>query len=181
MNIAEWLSAAAAVGALIAAWWAAKTSVKLFKIETSRDRASEERAEMEQASGIAGWCVFAQDREKGHQKGIQLHNSSDAPVYDVVVESTYAATAKGEAQPLQPIRLSVLPPGDYVVFEHPEYHWAYAEERAALPTSVRPVSKNPKWVVGSVAFTDAHGVKWVRRGGALRRLDQATGPAASGA
>ena len=173
MNIAEWISAVAALGALLAAVWAAKTSVNLFKIESARDNTAAERAAMDQASGIAAWCVYSDDRERSHQKGIQVHNSSDAPVYDVVIESTHSMTAKDAAQSMPPIKLSILPPGDYVVFEHPKYLWAFAEERDSLSCAIRPVSKNPQWIVTGQSFTDARGVRWVREGGALRRMESA--------
>lgn len=172
-EIADWISAVAAFGALIAAVWAARVSKRLYQIEVDRDVVAAERSEREQASAIAAWCVyFTHDPDSEHKRGLQLHNSSDSPVFDVTIRSTYAASKNGAAEELRPLDLSILPPGDYTARTHPVFYWDYPEERAVEGRPVRPVMKNPKWGVEEIRFTDAHGTKWSRTGGDLRKLTE---------
>ena len=170
-EIADWISALAALGALVAAVWAAKVSKRLYQIEADRGLVASERDEKEQASAIAAWCLsFTDDSDAETKRGLQIHNSSDAPVFDISVRSTYASSKNGAAEAVRALELSILPPGDYTVRRHPVYQWDFPEERSVEGRSVRPVMNNPKWAVEEIRFTDAHGMRWSRAGGALRKL-----------
>lgn len=167
-TVAEWLSALAALGALTAAIWAALTSRRLVQVEMHRDVKAADRAAREQASGIAAWCVFCPGNGEDSQAGLLVHNDSDGPVYDVEVHST--RLVKQVSIPQYPLRLSIVPPGDFVATADPKYHWSLPEERGAIGGIVRPVTKSTGWMVTSVTFTDAHGQRWVRDGGRLTRF-----------
>lgn len=168
-TFAQILSAVAALGALAAAIWAARVSKRLYEIETSRDRGRAQREEKAQASGIAAWCVFIKENQPGSQQGLLLHNSSDAPVFDVEVLSTYATKQSSEPIPQAPLKLAVLPPGDYVSNADATYKWSFPEERGSIDNAVRPVTKNPGWVVTEVRFTDSYGTPWTRIRGNLEK------------
>lgn len=171
VTVAELLTAAAAVGALIAAIWAARVSRNLYRIEAARDFESGQRAEKEQASGIAAWCVYSRAKDVG---GILLHNSSDAPVFDVEVRSTYARKQNLPAELQAPLKLSLLPPGDYVADADAKFNWSFPEPRESIDDTVRPITKNSQWIVKELYFTDAHGTRWVRVGGTLTKVAPAT-------
>lgn len=168
----DWITALTALGALIAAVWAGLTSKRLYEIEAKRDVVSDERRARQQAAGIAAWCVFCPESER---RGLLLHNSSDAPVFDVEVLSTYAPSQKASPVMQRPLVLTLLPPGDYVADEHPTFGWTFPDERVAVPGTVRPVTKNSGWMVTAVRFTDAHGIRWERKGGLLSRLPLSIG------
>lgn len=168
-----------ALGALVAAVWAGHTSKRLYEIETTRDRSTEEREEREQASGIAAWCIYAKDLEEGLRHGIFIHNSSGSPVYDVSVRSIYAKKKTDDAREQPPMNLAVLPPGDYVVTAHAMYNWTFPEERHTVEHSVRPVTNSEKWMVVSLQFTDAYGIRWTRENSRLTRTDESSSDRAS--
>lgn len=172
-NLAEWISALTALGALIAAVWAAATSGKLFRIESSRDRTAAEREEKEQASGIASWCVKVirgKQAESGAANGIQVHNSSDSPVYYVEVFSTYSVSKDSAPVQRKPFRMDVLPPGDFVAEEHKTYHWTFPDQKEDVDGVVRPITKNTNWRVIESRFTDSYGVRWCRNDSGLFKI-----------
>jgi hypothetical protein len=169
-TFAEILSAVAALGALAAAIWAVRVSKRLYEVETSRDLIATQRAEKEQASGFAAWCiVLSTNEEQERQNGILLHNSSDAPVFDIEVLSTYAKRKSLEGAPQPPLKLAILPPGDYVAHVDATYPWSFPEERGSIGGIVRPVTNNPNWAVTELHFTDSHETRWIRRGGKLEK------------
>ena len=169
-SMAEWVAAIAAMGALLAAVWAARTSKDLYDLESKRERGLVNRTRREQASGIAAWCVFCPDHDSQTQSGILLHNSSDAPVFNVEILSTYSQKQAHAPQDQEPLNLAILPPGDYVSNKDVKFHWSFPEERSAVASTIRPVMKNSKWVVTEVKFTDSHGTRWNRRGGELTEI-----------
>lgn len=167
----DWITALAALGALAAAIWAGLTSKRLYQVEAKRDVVSDERRARQQASGVAAWCVFCPE---SRQRGLLLHNSSEAPVFEVEVLSTFAPTQKATPVEQHPLTLTLLPPGDYVANEDASYHWSLPDERHTVSGTVRPVLKNSGWTVTAIRFTDAHGVRWERRDGLLDRVTSST-------
>lgn len=163
----DWISALATIGALGAAVWAVVVSRRLHRVETDRDEVSAERAKREQASGIAAWCIRRSAEDDKLRRGLLLHNSSDAPVFDIEVTSTYAPSKSHAPQPQPTLRLTILPPGDYVVFADSTYPWTLPVERTARSVDAAPIMNNPGWTVTEMSFRDAHGVRWRRTGGSL--------------
>lgn len=168
-SLPEWISALGAIGALTAAIWAAVTSKRLFEIESSRDQIAAQRIAREQASQISAWCVALLDEHgKWAGRGILIHNSSNAPVYDLEVDSTYAAKSTDAPQVQNTFRMGIVPPGDFVTTASNDFDkWTFPDAREEIPYTVRPVTKNKAWSVGVVRFTDAHGAPWARAGGYL--------------
>ncbi|OOB91941.1 hypothetical protein [Rathayibacter sp. VKM Ac-2630] len=167
---ADWISALATIGALGAAVWAVVVSRRLHRVETDRDEVSAERAKREQASGIAARCIGRSAEDERQRRGLLLHNSSDAPVFEVEVSSTYAPRKSHEPQRLAPLRLAILPPGDYVVFGDTTYPWTLPVERTARSEEAVPIMNNPGWTVTEMSFRDAHGLLWRRTGGSLHEV-----------
>lgn len=90
-TVPEWISVLVAAAALIAAVWAGLTSKRLFDVERKRDEVALDRREKEQASEIAAWCVtYDTPADQPSPKGLLIHSSSNAPVFDVKVLSTYS-------------------------------------------------------------------------------------------
>lgn len=162
-SIPDWITAAVAVAALLAAVWAGLTSRSLLKVELKRNQITEDRAEREQASHVAAWTAFCPDVDDGGAKdGVFIKNSSTAAVYDVVVESN---GRDGAAQPA--LKMTILPPGEYFVRADRQYHWAFPVSPAELGTPIRPITKHLGWQVQALTFTDAQGTGWQRRGAQL--------------
>lgn len=171
-SIAEWISAIAALGALVAAVFAARVSKRLFVTEIGRDAKSEEREIREQASRVAAWCAAFPPQAEGERLVRALHilNSSDEPVYEVEVCSTYSMKQIADPEPQKPLHLAILPPGELIARADAKYGWGFPEDRQSIDDHYRPVTKNSGWRVTELAFTDAHGIRWVRSRGSLHRV-----------
>lgn len=163
-SLAEWLSAAAAVGALIIAVAAVYISWRSSTQLKTRQR-------QQQAVELNAWSI-SRPTQNGEdpvtRRGILVSNSSTSPVFDVVIESTYSPSKQTAPEALKAVTITVLPPGDFVVFRHSTYPWTFPRERTAEDRNVQAVMNNPGWRVTLLSFTDSQGVRWEREGGALR-------------
>lgn len=94
-NLAEWLSALATTGALIAALAAARYAKKAFELERSRDNVRDEERREQQASQVAAWVQRLQLAKKQSSNGpvkvlvppgqvFNFINRSGLPVTDAV-------------------------------------------------------------------------------------------------
>ena len=176
----EWLSVLVAAAALGAAIWAGLTSKRLFDVERERDRIENDRRAKQQASEIAAWCVtYDTPVNQPSPKGLLIHNSSNAPVFDVKVLSTYSKTKRENPETQKPLTMSVLTPGDYATIEDDKYPWKFPETQSRVEEKVgsklRPVTNNPGWMVTGIAFVDSYGTSWLRdERGQLLRQEQET-------
>lgn len=156
-TIPDWITAMAAVAALGAAVWAGLTSKHLVGVEMKRGKKSREREIRTQASAISAWLVGNTEDSSTSFFGILLHNSSSAPVFEVRVD-----TCDFSGQPLKPLTLVVLPPGDYLVRQR-NSGWGLPEDTVPLAGQFRPIARSDKWLVRQIVFTDSYGACW-RRG-----------------
>ncbi len=154
----EWISAFTSLVALIAAGWAGFTASRLYGIESGRDKRSEDARRREQAAKVAAWCAVHFDEDGTRSNGLVIRNGSEAPIYDLKVESNdFAGSSKPRLQ------LHVLPPGDYFAAETGDsYRWAFPEHVQALSGLVRPITKKPEWRVTGFSFKDGQDVCWER-------------------
>ena len=112
----------------------------------------------EQAAKVASWCAVYFDEDGSRSNGLVIRNGSEAPIYDLKVESNDFA---GNSKPR--LQLHVLPPGDYFAAETGDsYRWAFPEHAQALNGLVRPITKKPEWRVTGFSFKDAQDVCWER-------------------
>lgn len=83
-DVPTWTSTVVSAVALGAAWFAARASWNVLKIETQRDNDADERAQRAQADLVAAWLVneVPSNRETWH---VCVANESKIPVYDVQV------------------------------------------------------------------------------------------------
>lgn len=157
--MAEWVSAVAAFGALVAAVFAGIVAWRLYKIEDDRERQA-------QARQISAWISVKLDGESGPY-GIELTNGSLAPVYDVTVR---AKDSYGVSQPQLDLR--VLPPGRFFAERvDTKYHWAYPDPAEEVGYPLRPVAKSSKWRVERITFRDSANVGWGRDAAGVLRPD----------
>lgn len=168
MNIPEWITAVVAVVALGAAIWAGVISRSLLLVEQRRDDERQQRTLAEQATLVGAWMIFCPDLpERGvdRRDGIMVRNSSDASVYDLVVQS---CDFHGRQLPL--LELTILPPGEYVILGHREYPWSLARTTDEIPSAIRPITKRKELRVTQLDFVDAQGIPWTRAGATLERV-----------
>ncbi|MCT1803870.1 hypothetical protein VVR84_15245 [Kocuria carniphila] len=181
-TVPEWISVLVAAAALIAAVWAGLTSKRLFDVERKRDEVALDRREKEQASEIAAWSVtYDTPADQPSPKGLLIHNSSNAPVFDVKVLSTYSKTKRDTPETQKPLTMSVLTPGDYAAIEDDKFPWKFPETQSRVEEKVhsrlRPVTNNPGWMVTGIAFVDSYGTSWLRdERGQLLRLEKEETP-----
>lgn len=158
-SIAEWIAAAAAIGALVAAVFAVRQARKLYGIETGRDSESRESAKRAQARSISSW-VAAEIDPKGTavSYGVVISNASREVIYDVRISS---AGQGGQAQSL--ISLTILPPGDYYL-EHTNssWVWSFPQEVSGIGSEIRPVTKSADRRILELAFRDSNDARWRR-------------------
>lgn len=86
-SLADWVGAFGgllAVAATIVSW---QTSEKVVKLEQKRDQERQVEAERRQAEHVAVVGVQCPDSPRGEQYAILVVNGSDAPIYDIRVES----------------------------------------------------------------------------------------------
>ncbi|MFE2657990.1 hypothetical protein [Brevibacterium sp. NPDC059310] len=102
--------------------------------------------------------------------GILVHNSTDSPVYDVEVVSTYSVSEGSDSVDRSPFKMRVLPPGDFVAEQHPKFNWTFPDQREDIDGIVRPITKNSHWRVVSLKFTDSYGLRWIRDDNGLREI-----------
>ncbi|WP_094394425.1 hypothetical protein [Kocuria varians] len=153
--------------ALAAAAWAARTSKQLYETEQRRDRIAQSERDKAQAAHIAAWCItYSTPQGTPSPRGLLIHNSSSAPVFNVVVESTYAKKKRDEPEAQKNFTMRILTPGDYVTMAEPTFGWTFPEEKISFEEDnnvrFRPVTNNEGWQVTSLRFADSSGMAWVR-------------------
>ena len=140
-------------------------SQRMRRLETERDDRAIVAAERHQASRVACWPVKGEIDGK-IQWGIELVNSSDAPVFSLSLERAQGAARNGT--PIPEIRASarILPPGRYFFSELKRWP-VYVERQRVL----EPVPGNSDYMP-AIEFMDSDGRFWVR--GVDGKLEQRT-------
>lgn len=171
-TVAEWISALATVGALVAATVAGRSAKRLYDIESERDRVAAASREAAAARLMNAWtAIHAPDvsKPKIGRHGLVVSNAGEGAVFDVTVCSD---DHTGKAQ--HPMHLHVLPPGEYFVLRETQHLWGYPAPARAQVGMIRPISNRKEWRVTSIAFMDSAGLRWRRDASGLHREPSAT-------
>jgi hypothetical protein len=117
-TLADWSAAAAAALAVVYAARAARDSRRLARREADRDAAQQASARRAQAELVTSWVAVRLDVDgKVVSSGVVIQNASTTPVFDVCVNGKNGAA-------LAPLRLSVLPPGEFFTASSDStFHW----------------------------------------------------------
>lgn len=169
------LGACSGICAAIAAFRSWKTATELNRIEAERDAKQARAVERYQAEHVAVVGVHYPDTPEGKQYAIMVVNGSDAPIYDIRVESQKAN--KRYDNPV--LELAVLPPGKFVIPAHPQFHWGDPIDQDAAQMKLNMMAKgNAGEMITHVSFADAASRKWeLVRGRELRRAASGGGAA----
>lgn len=172
-SVAEWVGALGGVLAVFAAVVSWLTSLKIVKLEEKRDSERRIADERNQAELVTVIGVMRPESQKLEQYGIMVINGSNAPIYEVTIESQKAD--KSAANP--ELKLSVLPPGRYVIPAHPTYKWGSVIDQDAQQDKLDMMSKGRGGeMITHVTFVDAASREWeLVRGRELRRIKSGTG------
>lgn len=150
-NAAEWANVVVTAFALGAAGWAAWSTHTSLQLERDREAKREMAEQASQAALIAAWGGRAPTgKPTTHWRG-SVQNSSNVPVYNVVVILTSPERPGAE----ETHDVGVLPPGR-ATFPYPSA-WCKASATPGYPP-VMTVSQ----VDVTVMFTDATGIVWQR-------------------
>ncbi len=174
--MAEWLQVFGALGdgvagiasvlAFAAAAVAVVFSARTLRIERERERKAARREEREQAALISAWCATRTDsrHHSGRSfRGLIVRNASHAPAYDMRIESSYAQRVRDDATAIKPMKIAIVPPGEFYIPEGEDnFAWGFPESLDGLDYGVKAVMNNRKWAVTSLDFTDSHGERWRR-------------------
>lgn len=172
-SVADWVGAIGGMFAVIAAivsWW---TSEKIVKLEKKRDQEREIAAERRQAEHVTVVGVQCPDAPEEERYAILVVNGSDAPIYDIRIESQKAN--KRSDNP--PLVLAVLPPGKFVIPTHHEYNWGSVIDQETAQIKLNMMTKGKAGeMITHVSFVDAASRKWeLVRGRELRSAGSDTG------
>ena len=161
-----------AVAAAIVSW---QTSEKVVKLEQKRDQERQVEAERRQAEHVAVVGVHCPDAPQEEQYAILVVNGSDAPIYDIRVESQKAN--KSCDNPV--MELAVLPPGKFVIPAHPKFKWGAVIDQGVAHMKLNMMAKgNAGEMITHVSFADAASRKWeLVRGRELRSVGPGGGAA----
>lgn len=174
-TLADWVGAVGGLLAVSAAYGSWKTSEKVVKLEHKRDRERETEAERRQAEHVTVVGVRCPDAPHEEQYGILVVNGSDAPIYDIRIESQKANKSCGNP----PLDLAVLPPGRFVISADPTYNWGSVIDQEVAQIKLNMMTKGKAGeMITHVSFVDAASRKWeLVRGRELRSVGSGGGAA----
>lgn len=179
-DVPTWTSTVVSAVALGAAWFAARASWKVLKIETERDNDADEREQRAQADLVAAWLDIY-DLDDSAEWHVCLANESKVPIYDVDVVVKSAVYPNSLAH-TSSVYSPVVPPGrTFLPFPEVPMHTYDEVERLAednddpRPPEVDSVMDSEFGIrllhKVSFTFSDAAGIKWERsRLGILTRV-----------
>lgn len=133
------------------------------RLEAERDERAITTAERRQAGRIAFWPVSKKYQGK-EQWGIELVNSSEAPIFRLTLERSEGVTRRDHPIPAIKATAKILPPGRYF-FSHQDRWPVYIDASHVC----EPLPGNIDYM-GTVTFMDSDGRHWVR--GADGKLQQ---------
>ena len=167
-TLADWVGAVGGLLAVSAAYGSWKVSEKVVKLEHKRDREREVEAERRQAEHVAVAGVQCPDAPQEERYAILVVNGSDAPIYDIRVESQKADKSRDNP----PLDLAVLPPGKFVIPAHPTYNWGSVIDQEVAHMKLNMMTKGKAGeMITRVSFVDAASRKWeLARGRELRSV-----------
>mgnify|MGYP000398199509 CR=1 FL=1 len=161
-SLADWVGAVGgllAVAAAIVSW---QTSEKVVKLEQKRDQERQVEAERRQAEHVAVVGVYCLDAPKGEQYAILVVNGSDAPIYDIRIESQWADKSRENPQ----LKLAVLPPGRFVIPPRQKFIWGDVIDQDVAHMKLIMMAKgNAGEMITHVTFTDASSRRWQLQNG----------------
>ena len=171
-SLADWVGAIGGSLAVVAAVVSWQTSEKVVKLEEKRDSERESAAERRQAEHVTVVGVQCPDAPQEERYAILVVNGSDAPIYDIRVESQRADKSCDNP----PLDLAVLPPGKFVI---PTYNWGSVIDQDVAQIKLNMMTKGKAGeMITRVSFVDAASRKWeLVRGRELRRADSSGGAA----
>lgn len=156
-SLADWVSAGGGLLAVIAALIAWKVSRTQLSLEQRREGRAVAAGRRSQAELVFAIGAKLSAREDAHQWALFLVNASTKPVYEVVVRSQKLDGSGANAV----LRLGALPPGRFVVPNHPRYHWGSLLDYARISEPVDLLVKGKgNQMVRSVDFLDSRRVAW---------------------
>ena len=162
VNIAQIIGALATATALFFVAKAARhsrqtveESQRMRRLEAERDERAITTAERRQAGRIAFWPVSKKYQGK-EQWGIELVNSSEAPIFRLTLERPEGVTRKGVPIPAIKATAKILPPGRYF-FSHQDRWPTYIDASHVC----EPLPGNVDYM-GNVTFMDSDGRHWAR-------------------
>lgn len=156
-SVADWVGAIGGMFAVIAAIVSWRTSEKVVKLEQKRDQEREVEAGRRQAEHVAVVGVHCPDAPRGEQYAILVVNGSDAPIYDICIESQKADKSRDNP----PLKLAVLPPGKFVIPTDRKFIWGDVIDQDVAHMKLNMMAKgNAGEMITHVTFTDASSRRW---------------------
>lgn len=150
-SVAEWFNGGATALATAAASFAGVVAYRAYQRDEAKDRRGD-------AAVVHAWLARDTDHPTDAQR-LVLVNAGVSLIYDVRVR-----LVMNDAELVAPSRDGTwrfLPAGTFSVKQHPTYGWTFPEP-APGPLKYHPYTRSDKYLVDSIEFTDAHGIRWIR-------------------
>ncbi len=125
--------------------------------ERRKRRDDTEREARSQATRLMAWAV-TDARNKGVW-GVRILNDSGSTFHDVVIDARMR-----NHHPKLPIRMRIVPPGDYFVQptnQGPGFGWEFPGSTAEYSGILRPLASTEKFGVDRIRFSDNRGQTWI--------------------
>lgn len=156
-SVADWVGAIGGMLAVIAAIVSWRTSEKIVKLEKKRDQEREIAAERRQAEHVTVVGIQRSQIRPPECYAIMIVNGSDAPIYDIHIESQKANKSAAN----YPLELTVLPPGRFIIPADQHYKWGAVIDQDVAKESVTVIAKGDGGeMITHVTFTDASSRRW---------------------
>lgn len=150
------LGAASGIGAAVAAFQSRRTAEELNRIETERDAREARAAERYQAERLAVVGVECVESSNSKKYGLLIVNGSDAPVYDVRIETQLASGTKDNPK----LNLVIIPPGQFIIFMDGG-GWGVLLDKGTVRKDISVIAKGKGGkMVTCVTFSDASLRRW---------------------
>lgn len=156
-SLADWFSAIGGVLAVVAAVVAWRVSAHALELERVREERAAACRHREQAELVYAIGALLPERDKGERWAVLMCNSSDKPIYNVVIN-----TVPKNGEERRPVQLGALPPGKYVIpSTNTSFQWENLHDYSLFTERVEFTKGKGANVVSTVEFQDAHRVTWV--------------------
>ncbi len=172
-SLAEWFSGVVSLVALVGAWKAYKISYELMKNDNNRLSNEMEMQRRKHAEQVYATYVFRKNDKDEMRYALLLANKSNSVIRNVCIKATF----KDESFICYPAKAVYLVPGEYVIdakLEGNKVSWENAHYLGSLEQQkvYRPLGNTPNFIVKSLEFTDAAGIRWqIDENGKLSELE----------
>jgi len=141
--------------------WITTVAIVIAALQFFNDRkrraAEESRESKAQATGLTAWTVSDVAKPKPKPLGVVVSNTSGSTFHDIEIAVKFA-----DKQTERPIRLKILPPGQYFIAytPHGQHLWGFAKLLEHCEGELQPYMNTSEYQIMSMGFADNLNQRW---------------------